>query len=79
MSDKVLLGNTTFLSFGMVSSIVGVALYVADIKDQSDVNLENIKKSEVKIEELRKGTEKTNSQLSKIEGKLDILIQKAGK
>ena len=79
MTDRVLIGKGTFISFSVVSSIVGATMLFSGVKEQAENNSTSISGNEVKIEKLRDTQNKVREQLSNIEGKLDIIIKRVTK
>ncbi len=68
--------KNTFFSLGAVSSIIGASMFIAGIKDRAENNSMAIIDNKTRIEKVSDEQQSNSRILSKIEGKLDILIKR---
>lgn len=80
---QTVIGTSTAVSFGLLSSIVGSSILLGTYKQRIHNNADSIVKNETKISKLRDSSEKNSrelsNKLSNIEGKLDIIIKRGDK
>lgn len=75
MRNKIT-GKNTFLSLSLVSSLIGATMLAAGVKEKAETNEKHIFENKTRIEKVGDKQQTISKSLSKIEGKLDIIIQK---
>ncbi len=77
--QNILLGETTFLSIGMVVALISFAMFISSINANSEENSENIKKLETKIRTVEQDNKKIIEELGEIKGILKVIVKKVNK